>query len=180
MNGTRAHGQSCAYATQPPSGVGQGATTIRYEDEYELFLNHVNGLIERRKSVTTTYLSVNAAISAAIAFLFKDDPLQGWAQQISILVLLTTGLIACTLWRRLIGQYTTMIGWWYGRLRALENSIPDSSKSVTQEYCELYLNGDKKVARGLSTYEVRLVWLFTFVYSVFGAGTAIVLVSNLA
>jgi hypothetical protein len=72
------------------------------EDEYELFFNHINSLMERRKSVTATYLSVDAAITGAVAFLFKDSQLQDWTQQISVLVLLVAGIASCTLWRRLI------------------------------------------------------------------------------
>jgi hypothetical protein len=151
------------------------------KDEYELFLGHVNDLTERRKSVTATYLSVNAALTAAIAFLFKDGPLQGWAQQVSVLVLLISGISACTLWRRLIGQYSAMIGWWYGRLRDLECSMPNCSKAITREHREIYsADGGKSTRRLLSVHETRLVWIFTFIYTAFSLGIAFVLVSSFA
>src|SRR5215203_2885097 len=140
---------------------------MTYEQEYELFLNHVNGLIERRRSVTATYLSVNAAVTAAIAFLFKDGQLQEWTQKVSVVILLIAGIAACTLWRKLIHHYSTTIGWWYGRLRHLEGVISESSKSITREYNEL--NMDSLRTR-ISTYEIGLIWLFFVVYSVFIVG----------
>ncbi|RLC88459.1 MAG: hypothetical protein DRI79_07765, partial [Chloroflexi bacterium] len=78
-------------------------------DEYQLFLGQVNKLTERRQAVTTAYLSVNAAIVGALAFLFKDVQMPGWAQQASALVLLMSGIIACDLWRRLIAQYRSLL-----------------------------------------------------------------------
>jgi hypothetical protein len=147
---------------------------VTNENEYELFLNHVNSLMERRRSVTATYLSVNAAITGAVAFLFKDGLLEEWTQQVSVLVLLIAGIAACMLWRRLIDHYSTMIGWWYGQLRHLESVMPESSKLVTEEYAQLN-NGSLQTR--VSTYEVALVWLFAVVYSLFIAGILFALVS---
>jgi hypothetical protein len=144
------------------------------EAEYELFFNHINNLMERRKSVTATYLSVNTAITGAVAFLFKDGQLQGWTQQISVLLLLFAGIAACTLWRRLIHHYSTTIGWWYGQLRHLESVMSGSSKMVTEEYNQLN-NG--RLQTRVSTYEVALVWIFAVVYSLFIAGILFALVS---
>lgn len=144
------------------------------DDEYQLFFNHINSLMERRKSVTATFLSVNAAITGAVAFLFKDGQLQEWPQQISVIVLLIAGIAACVLWRRLIDHYSIMIGWWYGRLRHMESIMRDSSKLITEEYAQLN-NGSLQTR--VSTYEVALVWLFAVVYSLFIAGILFVLVS---
>jgi len=45
------------------------------ESEYTTFLDLVNRLSERRQTVTATYLSVNAALIGAVAFLFQDGSL---------------------------------------------------------------------------------------------------------
>ena len=151
---------------------------MTYENEYQLFFDHVNSLIERRKSVTTTYLSVNTAVTAAIAFLFKDAQLQGWTQRSSALILLVAGLVACTLWRRLIQHYSTMIGWWYGRLRYLEGQLQETSKSITEEYNQ-QIAPPGKVTTRLSAHELRLVNLFMIMYSLFSIGILLSLIFRL-
>lgn len=145
-------------------------------EEYQILLNQINILTERRQTVTTTYLSVTTAITAAIAFLFKDGQLAGWIQQLSVLVLLFAGLAACALWRRLITQYSTVLNWWYIQLRALENTLPANSKIISKEYQDLYLNKEGKPTIGLTRYESRLTWLFTLVYFIFGCAIAISLI----
>lgn len=40
--------------------------------DYALFVGQVNKLTDRRQAVTSTYLSVNAAIVGAIAFILQD------------------------------------------------------------------------------------------------------------
>lgn len=36
--------------------------------------------------------------------------------------------------------YSTLVGWWYTQLRALEEKMPESSKLLTKEYQELPIN----------------------------------------
>src|SRR6266852_4061403 len=100
---------------------------MTHTDEYELFLGHVYKFAERRQTVTMAYLSVNAALTGVIAFLFKDGRLSGLSPQLSVLALLFSGIVACGLWRRLITHYSTLMGWWFEQLRALEDILPSSS-----------------------------------------------------
>lgn len=137
--------------------------------EYELFLSQVNEFMNRRQNVTTVYLSVNAAISGAIAFLIGDVKLGGtWTLQLSIFLLIVAGIIACSLWRRLIIQYSILLGWWYEQLRLLEAEINGSRKLLTKEYEQLYSRMHGKGKIGLSNYEIGLSWLFIILYLVFG------------
>ena len=144
--------------------------------EYPLFLEQVNKLTERRQRVTATYLSVNAAIIAAIAFVLKDVQMIEWGRQLSALMLLIAGVIVSDLWRRLIGQYSVLLGWWYEQLRTLEENIPESSKLLTKEYQDLYWARNTKIPIGLTRYETRLTWIFTTIYAIF----ALVIVVSLA
>lgn len=148
-------------------------------EEYEIFLEWVNKLTERRQTATTIYLSVNTAIVGVIAFLLRDYPLSGWIQQASVPVLLVSGVIACDLWRRLITQYSALIGWWYEQLRGLEEAMPESNKLLTREYQVLYLEERGKTRIGLTRYETRLTWLFTVLYAAFGLAILTVLILNL-
>lgn len=140
---------------------------MQKEAEYALFLELVSKLTERRQATTTTYLSVNAAIIGTVAFLFKDGVLPGWQQQAAVLALFGAGIVACDLWRRLLSQYKTLLGWWYERLRLLERVIPECSGLIKQEYDELYTIRKGRSCLGQTRYETRLTWLFAAVYSLF-------------
>lgn len=139
-----------------------------HTDEYELFLGHVYKLAERRQSTTATYLSVNAALTGALAFLFKDGHLSGSPSLVSALIFLLSGVVACGLWRRLNTHYSALMDWWFKQLRTLEDIIPNSSKLITKEYQELFVNTRGKGPIGIIRYETSLTWLFTIVYLIFG------------
>jgi hypothetical protein len=141
---------------------------MQKEAEYKLFLEQVVKLAERRQAMTTTYLSVNTALVGAVAFLFKDGLLAGWQQQAAVLVLFGAGIVVCDLWRRLIAQYKTLLGWWYKRLHVLEAEMPGCSGLIRQEYDDLYVAKKGRPHIGLSRYETRLTWLFTALYAAFG------------
>lgn len=140
---------------------------MQKEAEYTLFLELVSKLAERRQAMTSTYLSVNAAIIGAVAFLFKDAELPGWQQQVAVLILFGAGIVACDLWRRLLNQYKTLLGWWYKRLHFLEDAMPECSSLIKQEYDNLYATKKGRPRLGLSRYEIRLTWLFTTLYVAF-------------
>jgi hypothetical protein len=143
------------------------------ESEYALFLELVGKLAERRQSMTTTYLSVNAAIIGAVAFLFRDGELPGWQQQVAILILFLAGIVACDLWRRLLRQYKTLLGWWYKRLHFLEAEMHECSSLITLEYQNLYATKKGNPRLGLTRYEIRLTWLFTIAYGLFAFAVVI-------
>ena len=140
---------------------------MQKETEYTLFLELVSKLAERRQAMTTTYLSVNAAIIGAVAFLFKDGALSGWQQQAAVLVLFGAGITACDLWRRLLSQYKTLLGWWYKRLHLLEEAMPECSGLIKQEYDNFYATKKGRPRLGLTRYEIRLTWMFAALYSLF-------------
>jgi hypothetical protein len=149
------------------------------DEQYKMFFDHVSKLTERRGSVSTIYLSVNAAITAVIAFIFKDVQLSGVIAQISVLTLLISGLVASSIWRRLIKQYSSLIGWWYERLRNLECAMSLSNKLLTDEYHRWYSSDEGQGSLGLTRYETALTWLFTTVYFLFGLGSLIAIISKL-
>jgi hypothetical protein len=137
------------------------------DEEYRLFLDQIHRLTDRRQTVTTAYLTVNAAIVGALAFLFKEGYMPGWPQQASALALFAAGLVACDLWRRLILQYSTLLDWWYEQLRALEERVSECSGLIGKEYAELYGGGQGGSRVGLTRYQIGLTWLFTAIYGIF-------------
>jgi hypothetical protein len=142
-------------------------------EEYSLALAHTEKLLDRRQSITSFYLSVNAAIATVIGLLVKDAQHQQELLPVAILLLLAAGLGACWIWRSLIKQYKRLLDWWYARLRELEAGLPDSARLVTREYQELYApaTSGKSVTRiGMTQRELALNWIFIGLYLVFGAG----------
>ena len=136
--------------------------------EYRLALDQANKLAERRQAITTTHLSVNAALTGATAFLFKDSNLPGVASQVAVLAILFSGAVACGLWRRLIKHYSVLTGWWYEQIRSLESQLSEGSKLITKEYQELYFKHTGKKDTRITPYETNLTWLFTAIYLVVG------------
>ena len=136
-------------------------------DEYRLAWEHVDKLTERRQTVTTTFISVNAAVVGAISFLIQGFASLIWTTKLSIIILAISGIIACDLWRRLILQYSTLSAWWYGKLRQIESMDTQSDKLVSLEYEELYRSNNNKLKLGLTRYEVRLTYLFMTIFLMF-------------
>lgn len=136
--------------------------------EYQLLFDHINRLTERRQNVTTIHLSVNAAIIGAMSFIIKDITTLQWQLKISLIVLLSAGIISCDLWRRLIYQYRTLLAWWYGQLRQYENDNNDVLKVITNEYNDLYCDKGQKPRLGITKYEIGLAGLFMSLYILFG------------
>jgi hypothetical protein len=141
--------------------------------EFKFALDHVEKLLDRRQSITSFYLSVNAAIATVIGLLLKDSQLQREWLALSVLILLVAGLGACWIWRSLLHQYEALLDWWYARLRELEAALPDSARLVTREYQEFYVTtGSTKSSKriGMTQRELALNWIFTGLYAAFGLG----------
>jgi hypothetical protein len=143
---------------------------------YQLTLDHIEKLLDRRQDTTSFYLSVNTAILAVIGLLVKDGSLHLSWLPVAIVLLLIAGIIACWIWRSLLHQYEILLDWWYARLRELEAEMPDSSQLITREYQELYLDVEDKPPRdriGMTERELALNWVFTSLYVIFAAGIVI-------
>jgi hypothetical protein len=141
--------------------------------EFSFAVDHVEKLLDRRISITSFYLSVNAAIATIIGLLVKDALLQQQLLPVTILLLIAAGLGACWIWRSLIKQYECLLDWWYARIREMESGLPDSAQLVTREYQELYAlpKGGKSAIRiGMTHRELALNWIFIGLYLVLGAG----------
>jgi hypothetical protein len=138
--------------------------------ELRFAMTHVEKLLDRRQTTTSFYLTVNTGILAVIGLLLTGSEFtQDWLP-LSILLLSGAGLIACWIWRSLLHQYKTLLGWWYARLRELEASMPGSARLVTREYEELYAGTEawKPSQRiGMTKLELALNWVFTALYVAF-------------
>lgn len=137
------------------------------QPEFDLAWDQVKVLAERRQNATTAYVSINTAVAAAMALMFKDGALAGPAQHAAVLLLLLTAGITCHLWRQHVQQYREILGWWYGRLRKMEDP---RAKLIDDEYKELYRRPDQPLES--NRFETALTWLFTILYACFAGVVA--------
>jgi hypothetical protein len=148
--------------------------------DYRFALDHIEKLLDRRQATTSFYISINAAIAAAIAFLLKDSPLARDWLWTSVFLLLLTGFIACLIWFSLLHQYSSLLNWWYAQLRDLEGRMPDSAKLITREY-EAFYKDEKsrswlqKVFKraGMTEREQLLAAAIACLYLVFAVGALV-------
>jgi len=80
-------------------------------DEYKFFAQVTHELSQRRQAATQTYLTVNTVISAALGFLVKDMSFRGLSLVLVSLPFFLVGVLACTIWHRIITQYKALAGW---------------------------------------------------------------------
>jgi hypothetical protein len=125
-------------------------------NDLRLALDQPNELVERRQVITTTYLSINAALTVAIDFHFKNGRLPDFSSQVTFLALLFSGIVACGLWRRLIKHYSTLMGWWYGQIRSMESQLFESNQLFAREYQELYFKQKSRKDARITPYEINL------------------------
>ena len=144
--------------------------------EFQLVFSHIEKMVDRRQATTSFYLSVNTGILAVIGFLTKDAALTGAWWVVAVLLLLCAGTAACWIWRSLILKYEVLLGWWYARLRELEQATPDSSQLATREYNELYGGtSDRRSGKQVSMtrMELALNWVLIGLYAAFGLGVLV-------
>lgn len=129
--------------------------------------------MSRRQSVTSIYLSVNAAIIGALAYMLKGSHPLTLGQQVAMVLLMIAGIVACSLWRRLVLRYSALLDWWYAELRSLEQREPELGDLVNREFAAFYqrrktsADTRSRPELHLTVYESRLSWLFTVTYAVF-------------
>jgi hypothetical protein len=142
-------------------------------DEYKFFAESTQHLSDRRQSATQTYLTVNTAIFAVLAFLIKDAGFQGWTLVLVSIPLFFVGVLACGIWHKIITQYKALIGWRYDQLMLMEKNMPDSHQMYVKEWEDFFKPrlGDEKF--GFSKLEIWLPRFFLGLYLVYGAGMTI-------
>lgn len=151
---------------------------MKPEEEYRLFLELTDRLAERRQTVTTTFVSLNAAIGASAGLILASGQLPQLGRNISVTGLLVAGIVICSLWRHLVIRYSELLGWWYGQLRGLEANMVDCTRLLTKEYVDLYTSQGTRRSFSVTLYEVRLTWLMTAIYATFVLAMAMWLVMS--
>jgi hypothetical protein len=142
-------------------------------DEYKFFAETTQHLSERRQTATQTYLTVNTAIFAVLALLVKDTGFRGWNLVLVSLPLFMVGILACSIWYKIITQYKALIGWRYDQLMAIEQAMPESYRMYLKEWEDFFKPRQGKEHFGFSRLEVWLPRLFLGLYAVYGTGLVV-------
>lgn len=140
-------------------------------DEYKFFAESTQHLSERRQAATGTYLTVNTALFAVLAFLVKDAEFSGWQLAAAAVPLFLVGILACGIWFKIIEHYRELIRWRYDQLVAMEAELADSHRIYTREAESFFRPGNEKL--GFSRMEKRLPQLFMLLYVIYGVGVVI-------
>ncbi|HVK68525.1 MAG TPA: hypothetical protein VM694_28900 [Polyangium sp.] len=134
-------------------------------DEYRLLFDSTERLVERRRGTTQTFLTVNAGLSAVVAFLIKDLALTGTRLAFVTIPLFLIGMLACRLWKRTILQYEALVDWRYRQLRRMERRrFVGSYRLFTREWEGLYAPRGKK-RFGFSGLEATVPATFFALYA---------------
>ena len=155
--------------------IYQGDTQMITQDrEYEIFLEHVNKMIDRRPGITTTYISINTAIVGVIALVLVSENVNDLGRVFIILTLSFTGVVTCALWRKLVSEYELLLDWWYEQLRVLESKMSNCNNLITKEHTGLYANSKKRIS--ITKYELNLTLLLSFLYGVVSLASLLYLI----
>ena len=139
-------------------------------EEYKLFSETTHRLSERRQTATQTYLSVNTVIFTVLAFLAKDAGFRSWGLVGVSLPLFLVGIIACSVWLRILTNFERIIGWHYEQLRAMEQGLPGAHQVYTREWQTFYAPQSGKVRTVFSNLEASLPRMFIALYVVYAVG----------
>jgi len=139
-------------------------------DEYKFFAQVTHELSQRRQAATQTYLTVNTVISAALGFLVKDMSFRGGGLVLVSLPFFLVGVLACTIWHKIITQYKALAGWRYEQLIAMEQAMPQSYQMYKKERDEYFKSQAAKGHVSFSQLELWLPRLFLALYAIYGVG----------
>ncbi|MFQ5771985.1 MAG: hypothetical protein ACE5HX_15730 [bacterium] len=152
--------------------------TMNKFDEYKFFAESTQYLSDKRHTATQTYLSVNSAIFAVLAFLVKEGGFASWKLLLTCAPLFVVGILACWLWYKLITQYKSLINWRYEQLMQMEKTMPDCFQMYIKEWQEFFKPQQGRDKFGFSRLEVWLPRLFLGLYILFGMGLIIAMILN--
>jgi hypothetical protein len=157
----------------------QGGQTMDKFKEYKFFAQNTWDLSSRRIATTSTYLTVNTAIFAIIAFLVKDVKFSGWWLVLAATPIFAVGVILCGVWWEIIERHRRLIGWRFDQLMEMEEQITGSHRMYLREWKEFYgpnqkpLEGQKGKKFEFTQLEKRMPQLFMVLYIIFWLGLII-------
>jgi hypothetical protein len=93
-------------------------------------------------------------------------------------LLFLVGILACVIWHTIITHFREIIGWHYGRLREMEEILPDSTRIYTKEWERFYRTQAGKQGFSFSQLEIWLPRLFIALYAIYALGMVVATASG--
>jgi hypothetical protein len=141
-------------------------------EEYKLLLEDTTRLIERRKTESNLYTTINMILLAAITFLINDSGLENWMVMMGTLVVVFGGILISRSWMVMIENYKKLSNLRFQVLWEMEEDMPGSVKVFHREEA-LYPRdeeGKQVSTKGLfADVEKRLPIVFIILYAISGA-----------
>ncbi len=92
-------------------------------EQYKLFVNTSEALVQRRRGVNTFFLSVNSLLLAAAGLIARDGSLGG-VESLILISLSVSGGVPCLVWRSLISSFRQLSTGKFKVIHALEQRLP--------------------------------------------------------
>jgi len=142
--------------------------------EYQMFVEDTARFSDRRKADSNTYVGINSILLTGIGILIAQVGMQQIWTLILPLPLVIAGVAVSLWWRQLLIKNKALVGLRMKVLREMENDLPGSVRMYHREDALYPVDEQGKPipGKGLNQVdlEIRLPWLFLFLYTVFGAG----------
>ncbi len=92
-------------------------------EQYKLFVNTSEALVQRRQGVNTFFLSVNSLLLAAAGLIVRDGVFGG-VESLILISLSVSGGVLCLVWRSLISSFRQLSTGKFKVIHALEQRLP--------------------------------------------------------
>ena len=137
-------------------------------EEYKMLVEDTAKQIDRRKTESNLFTTINSIFLTAVAILLKDSGLDNWAIAAGATVIVIAGITISKTWEDMIDNYRKLSKLRYQVLWEMEeNDLPDSVKIYHREQA-LYPRdeeGKQVVTKGIFVdTEKRLPRVFIFLY----------------
>lgn len=144
-------------------------------DQYKLYVEMADKISERRQTVNTFFLTINATLVTmlGISWPSKDSPTgseplvgNGW-----YLVIGLAGLTLCYSWYRLLKSYRDLITSKFKVIYELERHLP--AKPYSAEWSHAGCDKDTQFHLPFTHIETKVPWIFLLIYLLVAASGAL-------
>ena len=132
-----------------------------YIEQYRLYVNSCERVSDRRQRTNEFFLGLNVALLTALGFIVSKF---GETSATLVYFALIAGIVVCYFWYRIINSYKGLNTGKFKIVHIIESKLPLSLYDA--EWDILGRGKDKKVYWPFSHIEVKIPWVFIFLYVV--------------
>lgn len=148
---------------------------IAAQEQYGIYVEMAEKLVDRRAEVNRLYLTLNTAIVGAIGFLLKpvDSAVSAEGSFSTFLLGLGgTGFLVCFVWRSILKSQRRLIGFKFHVIHQMEDRLPfspyrDEWRAMTAPLTKDSENGKSNRKISFARFELYLPLVFVALYALF-------------